>query len=68
LQQFFAQLIGIMAVGCYTTLFSFLVWLLLKTTMGIRVSRTEEIHGLDLCQHGMEAYGGFFDPQVYKDR
>ncbi len=67
LQQFFAQLIGIMAVGCYTTLFSFIVWLLIKTTMGIRVSRTEEIHGLDLSQHGMEAYGGFFDPQVNKD-
>ncbi len=66
-QQFFAQLIGIMATGCYTALFSFLVWLLLKTTMGIRVSSTEEIHGLDLSEHGMEAYGGFFESQLNKD-
>lgn len=61
LQQFFAQLIGIIAVGGYTALFSLLAWLGLKATVGIRVSRADEISGLDLSEHGMEAYNGFLD-------
>lgn len=65
LNQLFAQLIGIIAVGGYTALFSFLVWLGLKLSIGIRVSRAEEISGLDISEHGMEAYGGFFErPEV----
>ena len=31
----------------------------LKYTVGIRVSREEEMMGLDIGEHGMEAYGGF---------
>jgi Amt family ammonium transporter len=31
----------------------------LKATLGIRVSETEEITGLDIGEHGMEAYSGF---------
>jgi Amt family ammonium transporter len=27
--------------------------------MGLRVSRSEEIMGLDIGEHGMEAYSGF---------
>ena len=34
-------------------------WALLKFTVGIRVSAAEEIEGLDIGEHGMEAYPGF---------
>jgi Amt family ammonium transporter len=38
---------------------SLVVWFGLKATIGIRVSRAEELEGLDSGEHGMEAYGGF---------
>jgi Amt family ammonium transporter len=53
------QLIGIGAVGVTTFALSLVAWLLLKATMGIRVSAAEEIEGLDTGEHGMEAYAGF---------
>jgi Amt family ammonium transporter len=54
-----SQLIGIAAVGATTFSLSMVAWLLLKTTVGIRVSKAEEIEGLDAGEHDMEAYGGF---------
>ncbi len=53
------QLIGIVAIGAFTLVFSGLVWSLLKVTIGIRVGPEEEIQGLDIGEHGMEAYSGF---------
>ena len=53
------QLTGIAAVGAFVFLASSAAWLLLKYTMGIRVSASEEIEGLDTGEHGMEAYPGF---------
>ena len=53
------QIIGIGAVGALTFVLSLAVWMGLKATMGIRVSRAEELEGLDSGEHGMEAYGGF---------
>jgi Amt family ammonium transporter len=38
---------------------SSLVWLLIKFTVGLRVSPQEEIEGLDIHEHGNEAYHGF---------
>ena len=35
------------------------VWLLIKVTVGLRVSLQEEIEGLDIHEHGNEAYHGF---------
>jgi len=32
---------------------------LIDKTVGLRVSREEELRGLDIGEHGMEAYGGF---------
>ncbi|MBZ8180833.1 ammonium transporter [Oscillatoria salina] len=57
--QLLAQIIGILVIGGFTVLFSTIVWLALKATLGIRVSAEEEIHGLDIGEHGMEAYAGF---------
>lgn len=53
------QLIGVVAVGAFTFIASYIVWTILKFTMGIRVSREEEIRGLDIGEHGMEAYADF---------
>ena len=53
------QLIGILAVGAFVFASSALVWLLLKKTMGIRVSREEELEGLDINEHGNSAYPDF---------
>ena len=53
------QLIGILAIGAFTVIFSAIVWGLLKVVMGIRVHEEEELRGLDISEHGMEAYSGF---------
>ncbi len=57
--QFMIQLTGVLAVGAFTFIVSYVVWMVLKMTMGIRVSREEEIRGLDISEHGMEAYADF---------
>ncbi len=51
-----AQLIGIISIGTYTVIFTLIVGSILKATLGIRVSRNEEEVGLDVSEHGMNAY------------
>ena len=53
------EIVGILAVGAFTFAASALVWLILKRTMGIRVSREEELQGLDIGEHGNMAYPDF---------
>ena len=55
----FAQIIGIVAVGIFTFAIASIVWLILKATVGIRVSEEEEIEGLDIGEHGISAYPDF---------
>ncbi|QOV88759.1 ammonium transporter [Humisphaera borealis] len=57
--QLIAQLIGIGAVGATVLVASLITWVILKVTIGVRVSATEEIEGLDVGEHGMEGYPGF---------
>lgn len=59
IQQLLVQLLGIAAVGAFTVTFSLLCWVTLRATVGIRVSEAEEIQGLDLGEHAMEAYPEF---------
>jgi len=54
-----AQLIGLGTIFAWTFGASFLVWLVLKTIMGIRVSEEEEYEGVDLVECGLEAYPEF---------
>jgi len=54
-----AQLVGAVAVGVFTFTVAFVVWYLIKQVMGLRVSREEEIGGLDLGEHGTKAYPDF---------
>ncbi len=53
------QLLGVAAVGAFTFVTSGLVWLILKHTVGIRVSTNEELAGLDIGEHGNIAYPDF---------
>ncbi|MBD2039166.1 ammonium transporter [Microcoleus sp. FACHB-672] len=59
LTQLIPQIVGILSVGGFTVLLSTIFWLVLKSTLGIRVSVEEEKKGLDIGEHGMEAYSGF---------
>ena len=54
-----AQILGILSIGAFTVIFSAIAWFLIKATIGMRVSESEEIQGLDIGEHGMEAYSGF---------
>ena len=57
--QFFTQLVGIVAVGIYTIILATIFWLAIKFSVGLRVDSAEEEEGLDIGEHGMEAYSGF---------
>lgn len=59
ISQLINQIIGIVAIGAFTAVVAGVVWVILKSTLGIRVSLEEEIQGLDVGEHGMEAYSGF---------
>lgn len=56
---FLTQLKGAIAVGIFTFLAAFIIWAILKATMGIRVSLHEELTGLDIGEHGNLAYPEF---------
>lgn len=58
-KSIFAQLLGIGVVAVFASGFALAVLFALKFTLGIRVSEHEELAGLDLGEHGMEAYSGF---------
>jgi Amt family ammonium transporter len=57
--QLMIQLKGILATAVYVVVASVICWGIIKATMGMRVSREEEIEGLDVGEHGNEAYHGF---------
>jgi Amt family ammonium transporter len=55
----FAQIKGIVIIGLFVFISSFIVWYILKVTMGIRASEEEEYEGLDIHECGLEAYPEF---------
>ena len=57
--SFGTQIVGIVAMGAFTFIASFVVWLVLKGTMGIRASEEDELRGLDIVEIGVEAYPEF---------
>jgi len=58
-EQFWVQLKGVFWVGLFTLPVSLIVWYIIKALFGIRVSAEEEIEGLDIGEHGNEAYPDF---------
>ena len=59
LSQLSAQILGIACIGLFTVVISGAFWIMLRATLGIRVPIEEEIKGLDISKHGIEAYSGF---------
>lgn len=57
--QFITQLIGVACYAVFCILTAFIILYILKVTLGLRVSKEEEIDGLDAHEHGMSAYGDF---------
>ncbi len=54
------QLIGFASVAAWTAVTITVVFLIIKKIFGLRVTREEEITGLDATEHGMpSAYAGF---------
>lgn len=54
-----AQTVGVVAVGVFTFIVAFAVWYAIRALLGLRVSREEELAGLDIGEHGMKAYPDF---------
>lgn len=57
--QLKAQIVGILCTAGYVLVVSSICWIVIKATMGLRVKEEEEIEGLDVGEHGNEAYHGF---------
>ncbi len=54
------QILGVVSVCAWTAVTITLTFLIIKATVGLRVSEEEEIVGLDACEHGLpSAYAGF---------
>ena len=59
-KQLGLQLAGFASVAAWTTVMITISFLVIKATVGLRVSEEEEIVGLDSCEHGLpSAYAGF---------
>jgi Amt family ammonium transporter len=57
--QVWNQIVGIVAIGVFTFAFALILFGVIKATMGLRVSVQEEKEGLDVGEHGNEAYPNF---------
>jgi Amt family ammonium transporter len=57
--SFVTQIIGFAAIGIFVFVVSFILFSILKATVGLRVGEEEEINGLDMGELGMEAYPEF---------
>ena len=57
--QLGVQVIGVLAYMAWTLVTAFILFKTIKGTVGLRVSKEEEIMGLDLGEHGTEGYADF---------
>ena len=57
--SFSGQIIGALTIFVWVFMASYIVWTILKATMGIRVSPEEEETGVDVGETGMDAYPEF---------
>ncbi len=62
--QLVSQLIGVGVAFVWAFGIGIILFLIIKKTIGLRVSKEEELRGLDVSEHGMEAYSGF---QIFKN-
>ncbi len=68
-KQLGLQVLGVLATAAFTAVLITITFLLIKKIFGLRVSREEEIGGLDSTEHGLpSAYAGFvFEPEAIPD-
>ena len=57
--QLATQVIGVLSAMVWSFGVSFILFQIIKKTVGLRVSPEEEVQGLDITEHGMEAYPDF---------
>ena len=57
--NFLSQLTGVAAAAAAAFPAALLIFYIIKKSIGLRVSEDEELRGLDIGEHGMEAYAGF---------
>jgi Amt family ammonium transporter len=53
------QIVGSVSTVAFVVVSMGIVFKLIDATIGLRINREEELRGLDIGEHGMEAYGGF---------
>ena len=58
-EQFINQLIGVGVIGAFSCIMAIIIVFIVKATVGLRVSKEEEIKGLDISEHSMDAYADF---------
>ena len=62
------QLLGVLSVATWTVVVMTITFLIIKKTVGLRVTREEEVEGLDATEHGLpSAYAGFAMLPEYVD-
>ncbi len=57
--QVLIQLSGIGIIGAFCCISAFIILYIIKVTMGLRMENKEETEGLDIHEHGMDAYAEF---------
>ncbi len=58
-EQFINQLIGVGIIGAFSCITAIIIVFIVKATVGLRVSKEEELKGLDISEHSMDAYADF---------
>jgi len=59
LSQLWAQFVGVVSVFSWVFGSALILFYIIKKTVGLRASDEEQLKGLDIGEHGMEAYAGF---------
>jgi|TARA_B100000513_G_scaffold113159_1_gene49388 Amt family ammonium transporter len=54
--SFGAQLLGVVSINAFVFVVAFIVWSIMKATMGIRLSKEAEMKGTDVSETGVIAY------------
>ena len=53
---FSAQLIGVLSINIFVFVAAYIIWSLMKATIGIRLSKEAETKGTDVTETGVIAY------------
>ncbi|KUO49091.1 MAG: ammonium transporter [Desulfitibacter sp. BRH_c19] len=59
------QIVGVLAVMAWSITVAFIAFKILGAFIGLRVSEAEEVEGLDVNEHGVEAYNNLVSKSAY---